>query len=1217
MIRILKLVLLLLLLAATSFSQSKPAGPIMPTPNAAGLGLYGEVPVSYFTGLPNIEVPIYTIKERELEFPLVLSYHAQGFRPDIHPSWVGLNWNLRFGGVITRRLNMYPDEWKNNDFRYFGYYYNYPRLNNNNWSSSDTLLSLANPPEQMLVDREPDVFDFNFPGFSGSFFLDHRGKWRVQCSKNIKVVLDEADIINPYFNNDLSANFSPKAIHKFTLIDDAGIKYIFGSSSASTAAIEYSSSITPPNLDYRTWLIATSWYLQKIELPGNTGYINITYERGPFQSNFQYFEAQNRFYTEPCTPGASDASNFYAKGLTGNITSPVYPTGISTSSGINVDFKFSRSNELSYSSSTYMEPLRSPDNDLPSSIPPQYFAFLNAAHYAPYYAANSIFPSGVNNACFIWFKLDSLVISTYDITNASAKTVFRRAVFNYIENTSERLKLASLNIKGNYSAGADDQLYSFTYNNISSTMNYLANLSDHWGFANNRYLERNGNGWYYWLPSGVQMLRRPSEYECSMGMLTGIKYPTGGSTQFEYELNKYGAYVLDNRQFAAPGSGEAGGLRIKRITNIDNTGKLTAKDFYYVVGYNNVTPLSQLRSSGVLERIPRYDFSVNTGFSSLYIYSSNSILPMSSNSGIFCSYSEVVEKYQDNSYKIVKFTNHDNGYTDQAPVNNITPTEMGYPVRSRDFERGQVLSETLFFANNNPVQKTEYTYTRIGETADTNFARSYRKAFGGYCIDLNVSNPQNIQLIMTTQGFQELTYMGTAMSPHSFVPRYSTATAYGHYAYKFVKEKIKQTNYSSNSSVSNSIINETTYQYDQWGNILSETGTNSNGNVITKNYKYPYHFAGTGVYNEMINRNMTGYVIESNKYDGANFVESEKVDYALFNSSALVKPRYIIKKNGAGSPYTTDYFNVYDNNGNIREWQGPDGITKSYVWGYFNSRPMAMVIGTDYATVQPVINYTILNNPTNETQLATEIDKLRTSLPAAFVTTCLYDPFTGWNVKKIKDLNGRSIYYEYDKLGRLSVVKNNDLDVLSKNEYIYRQELVYPFRNVEESRIIQPTTVSCDPGYTYNGVMYRVPADKYGSFINQTDAQQKAIAEIDQYGLAYANANAICYPYYSYTPCCLWGSPFSNFSLAAGNTIDFSIVLFKTSGATNWTIENQVGNLSGLLFVPSADRTVSVTADGRTWNVKFKSSGAVTIFLVSGTPPGSSSSIQLAGNYSK
>jgi len=33
-----------------------------PSPDAAALGKYGNIPVSTYTGVPNIEVPVYTIK---------------------------------------------------------------------------------------------------------------------------------------------------------------------------------------------------------------------------------------------------------------------------------------------------------------------------------------------------------------------------------------------------------------------------------------------------------------------------------------------------------------------------------------------------------------------------------------------------------------------------------------------------------------------------------------------------------------------------------------------------------------------------------------------------------------------------------------------------------------------------------------------------------------------------------------------------------------------------------------------------------------------------------------------------------------------------------------------------------------------------------------------------------------------------------------------------
>lgn len=88
--------------------------PTMPrsmlSPNAASLGEYGEVPVSPFTGIPQIEIPLYEIKVGDYTLPISMSYHAGGVRPDQHPGWTGLGWTLNAGGCISRVVNDMPDE---------------------------------------------------------------------------------------------------------------------------------------------------------------------------------------------------------------------------------------------------------------------------------------------------------------------------------------------------------------------------------------------------------------------------------------------------------------------------------------------------------------------------------------------------------------------------------------------------------------------------------------------------------------------------------------------------------------------------------------------------------------------------------------------------------------------------------------------------------------------------------------------------------------------------------------------------------------------------------------------------------------------------------------------------------------------------------------------------------------------------------------------------
>lgn len=77
---------------------------IPPSPNAASLGKYGDIPVSYYTGLVNTSIPIYTISDQDIQIPISLSYHHGGIRVEEEASVVGLGWSLNAGGVITRTI---------------------------------------------------------------------------------------------------------------------------------------------------------------------------------------------------------------------------------------------------------------------------------------------------------------------------------------------------------------------------------------------------------------------------------------------------------------------------------------------------------------------------------------------------------------------------------------------------------------------------------------------------------------------------------------------------------------------------------------------------------------------------------------------------------------------------------------------------------------------------------------------------------------------------------------------------------------------------------------------------------------------------------------------------------------------------------------------------------------------------------------------------------
>ena len=167
------------------------------TPNAEILGKYGQVPVSYFNGLPQISIPISTFKVNGYELPISLSYYASGNKPDSHPGWVGLGWNLSAGGAITRIINGIKDEMTETERRFIinsgngfstnpGYYYRTDSVNRTNWSNKNYLYYIKSmkTTSRYPYDTEPDEFVVNVAGISASFFLTGNNTVKIKSKSN-------------------------------------------------------------------------------------------------------------------------------------------------------------------------------------------------------------------------------------------------------------------------------------------------------------------------------------------------------------------------------------------------------------------------------------------------------------------------------------------------------------------------------------------------------------------------------------------------------------------------------------------------------------------------------------------------------------------------------------------------------------------------------------------------------------------------------------------------------------------------------------------------------------------------------------------------------------------------------------------------------------------------------------------------------------------------
>ena len=227
--------------------------PLPVSPNAASLAKYGEIPVGYSTGIPNISIPIYTIKTGSLTLPISLSYHAGGVKVEEVASWVGLGWTLNAGGAIVRQLRGIADEGPG------GYLQDYHSINNylsGNMDVTDQYTFFHNV-EQGYNDSQQDIFSYNIGGSSGKFIFDSSGS----------VVPLEAT------GNKIQFGTYEGQTNCWKITDMDGIQYLFlaKESSISTSVTNNTLSTTPSSS------VVTSWYLSKIISAQGTDSISFLY----------------------------------------------------------------------------------------------------------------------------------------------------------------------------------------------------------------------------------------------------------------------------------------------------------------------------------------------------------------------------------------------------------------------------------------------------------------------------------------------------------------------------------------------------------------------------------------------------------------------------------------------------------------------------------------------------------------------------------------------------------------------------------------------------------------------------------------------------------------------------------------------------------------------------------------------------------------------------
>ncbi len=307
---------------------------VPPSPTVANLMNFEEVPVSLYTGSPNISIPLFSRPiSGNMGINLQLSYNSSGIRVDQRSSWTGTGWSLMAGGTISRTVKDVPDEAQQQATSlnssqtgiWFNDYHLYETMAQ---ADKEEFLWMANAGSEKY-DTQPDVYQFNFMGKTGRFSIVKNSAGVLEprlISRNEKIRIE------PQFNT------AQNKIDGFILTDATGYIYEFSaidgtlSSAVTNSMSQYGNFSTSSGLPTE---LRSAWHLTSISKKSNVNIPNSKVLLASFNYvavNESYSTASNLTINLPVggTPAYSDTpKGNYNKGQ-------ILPLTTSTYMGMNV-----------------------------------------------------------------------------------------------------------------------------------------------------------------------------------------------------------------------------------------------------------------------------------------------------------------------------------------------------------------------------------------------------------------------------------------------------------------------------------------------------------------------------------------------------------------------------------------------------------------------------------------------------------------------------------------------------------------------------------------------------------------------------------------------------------------------------------------------------------------------------------------------------------------
>ncbi len=706
------------------------------TPNQNDLDTYGMTGIDHYSGTAKISIPFYEINFKGVTIPVGIHYSSSGIKVNQRASDVGLGWNLSAGGSITRTKKGQADK----------------TLGGTDWVI-DRMVTGCNVGQPAILyeisrdyvnyDPEPDLFTYNFPGYSGEFYFvnggirtleetDLRFEWEMRMGLLKRFIVTDPNGVRYYFGapeDNEDAGFYEESSYRDVYSLD------FGSASFCSPSTwpGYPKALLYTSVE-NLWAaggavaamesegIRNAWNLSKIVFPDNPdeNVIRFSYRSEIYTG---YTELNEKFHVKSNDINGHEwiSRSFITPTVLGGVLS-----GISWPGG-NIGFSYNGGRR-------------------------DQFQFQNLPNQ----------PSGIKALTVEAASLSAGVLKEVGVYGKDQVLQKKFILDHSYFNLGQGLLYERLMLKSVTEMGTDGRLnppYEFFYNKSDSLPSILSDMQDYWGYYRKlpvlhkkpalvqpsstiplhvRTFPSRYSMVYYGPPvvymNGLHGVDRSSNLnDAEIGVLSLMKVPTGALYCYQYELHRI-------RLFPTPTGGgpsyapvvEGAGLRVKKITITTNymISDTTALEEEYQYGMGHIFSVPQFTKTWYVNRFLN-DVTRMTIFS-------NPVNNVKTSKGNLVAYENVTVKKRDQgtvSYTFsVNMSTSGHFHQPQASINlkntyedpevcQYDPAMLGYvPADRKDFfpypsgptlnwADGLPLEETTRAENGKIAKKIVYKYS--------------------------------------------------------------------------------------------------------------------------------------------------------------------------------------------------------------------------------------------------------------------------------------------------------------------------------------------------------------------------------------------------------------------------------------------------------------------------------------------------------------------------